>query len=1134
MKTHFFKQISSGVVRSGRVSLLALLALLCTSSFALADVVYSDTDPDNPIPTTDIVTGSDGVGNVTFDIAESGTYNKTISGGGSVSKTGTGSLTIIAGDAGETYTGGTTVSAGTLYLQGNNKGKSSVGTGDLTISSGAKVEAKSSNVFGHTSASNMPHIIINGGVLQPLAYLHMNTVELNGGTIAKNNGGTGLDFNNRNGVITSTGTSSIAAAITHTSTLTFDVQSGVLSLTGTVSNNGTDTIKKGAGTLTTSNWMNKYVTIQDGTLRITGQYNDKSKRFNGTVDICKGATLECATKDSLGFGTAVTTLNIYGTMDITSSNSNETLKYTTLHLYGGTVKSTGNSTLDVCHNNVKFYSYALDGATETAPTVSTVSAVVNLRTSGTFEINTAANSQINLTNAMQTGSGGSCSVTKLGEGTLLLSARNTFTGGMIISKGKVIANAVNASASTFGTGAISIASGATLEFQVSNQLGTSSPNDIVIKGTLIPSNFTHVKNITLENGVIDREYGYTASGSGLDFNNRTATIKSTGNSSIKSRLALRSGSKVTVNVPSDTDNLTIDGVIFDSAGFTKTGDGTLTLTAANTFSGGITIDGGTLKVTSGAPGTGRIVNNQGVVEFAAEEDETIAIACNISNYNNTRTIKTGAGTLTTSRWISGNVEIQEGTLKVTGKYTDSDRRFSGSVTIAQGAKLECATKDTLGYQSGGSTKFYIYGLMDSTVENETLTNTEFHMYGGTLQASSGSTYDIFNNGVKFYSYALDGATEENPTVSTVSAILLLRTNGTLPIDTAANSQLDLTGVIQTGSGNCSITKLGDGTLAITAANTYTSNTIISEGTLKLSGNGTLGTGSVENSANLEFAHEADKTFANVISGSGTVSKTGDETLTLTGANTYTGETTVSAGVLELTGAAVAANGPTTVEDNGTLIYNLTEGTKKLTVSPANKIFSTGQIKKTGDGVLQINAAQGAVDAQSLVVSSGRLDMKTYFKGALTVGEQLDAENYSIATFSPGNSVGTLNIDGDFVLNSGSTLLLEQDGSGMDKLVASSFAFADDSIIELSIGAIAPGATYDVIVQSDGVFPDAQQNASYWTNLIDGGLPYYMDLSVIGGNTVRLHIDANAVPEPSTWALLVLGVIVLYLRKRVRS
>ncbi|MBQ2621565.1 MAG: PEP-CTERM sorting domain-containing protein [Thermoguttaceae bacterium] len=231
----------------------------------------------------------------------------------------------------------------------------------------------------------------------------------------------------------------------------------------------------------------------------------------------------------------------------------------------------------------------------------------------------------------------------------------------------------------------------------------------------------------------------------------------------------------------------------------------------------------------------------------------------------------------------------------------------------------------------------------------------------------------------------------------------------------------------------------------------------------------------------------------------------------------------------------------TADSAGTLELNV--GSDASILLDSLKIYSTdkGEVKKTGEGTLRLyTALEGLVDAESFVVSSGRLDMQKYFKGAMIVGEKLGPENYSTAIFSPGNSVGTLTIDDSdlaegeyaFTLNPGSTLLIEKDETGLDTLIASSFNIASDSIIQLSIDSLQPGASYPFIVNTspDG-FTGDMANVDFWSGLLTPESDYYWNLSLIG-NTLYASVDANAVPEPSTWALLALGVCgLLYLRKR---
>ena len=171
---------------------------------------------------------------------------------------------------------------------------------------------------------------------------------------------------------------------------------------------------------------------------------------------------------------------------------------------------------------------------------------------------------------------------------------------------------------------------------------------------------------------------------------------------------------------------------------------------------------------------------------------------------------------------------------------------------------------------------------------------------------------------------------------------------------------------------------------------------------------------------------------------------------------------------------------------------------------------------------------GAVVSRSLDITSGRLDIKGSLTSVLTIKDS--------ATFSPGNSIGTLILDGDFTAEAGSTLLFEQDVTGIDKLILRSggtINIADDAILQLAMTNPTPGATYTLIEAVDGL-PSEYTSIDFWNRLLTPDSAYYWNLNVENG-ILYASVDPNAVPEPSTWALLVLGACgLLYLRKRVRS
>ena len=329
-----------------------------------------------------------------------------------------------------------------------------------------------------------------------------------------------------------------------------------------------------------------------------------------------------------------------------------------------------------------------------------------------------------------------------------------------------------------------------------------------------------------------------------------------------------------------------------------------------------------------------------------------------------------------------------------------------------------------------------------------------------------------------------------------------------------------------------------------------------------SGAGTLNVNPAEG-----FTH----TYSGAIADTVVINKSGEGTMTLSGDCNSIGSVTVGAGALDVAfdnvatelnigSIAMAENtafkvtqGTVTFGQTDVLLNNLSGDNGAITVDGVLTLnndqltkyvgaISAQTIKKTGDETLQIYAsAEGMVNASSFIVSSGRLDMKDYFTGTLEVGENLGNGSYTTAVLSPGNSVGTLTVDGDYTLNPGSTLLIEigKDEQGnvvADKLIVTGDAtFMPGSIIDIVLddaSSLVGGETFEgVIITANNIVSIDNVKAAIRS--------YYFDVQVTpeGNNIIRLSatLDPNAVPEPSTWALLALGAAgLMYWRKRKNS
>ena len=438
------------------------------------------------------------------------------------------------------------------------------------------------------------------------------------------------------------------------------------------------------------------------------------------------------------------------------------------------------------------------------------------------------------------------------------------------------------------------------------------------------------------------------------------------------------------------------------------------------------------------------------------------------------------------------------------------------------------------------------------------TSYSHHLYKNLVVKSSANyNYDISNADV----FALDKNWTTNGLDKRDVLFLSERSGaseadhtGTIALgaDTEFNVASGLT-LTQSGviSGTGVLNKTGEGALTLSGANTYTDGTTISDGILKLTGAGTLGTGAVTNSGTLEF-NNSNATITPNISGAGDI--------------------LVSAGTATLTGAVSQTGGATTLADGTTLnigsastLYNLSGGSESnpatltvngdLTLSNDDESTFIGSItaqkitvNTVNDVALKLYAgADNKITASSLTVSSGELDFKGYFEGNIEV--------FNGSIFSPGNSIGTADITGnitfaDATADSNGVALFEfgEYANGADVnhdlfvMENGGIFTADDGVILLDFANndvddwATEGNKYKLV--SNGGFTDEQDYTSWLATT-----PDYSSLFKLTGGADGLYLvgikaapePGSGVPEPSTWALMALGVVgLMYVRKRTRK
>ena len=371
-----------------------------------------------------------------------------------------------------------------------------------------------------------------------------------------------------------------------------------------------------------------------------------------------------------------------------------------------------------------------------------------------------------------------------------------------------------------------------------------------------------------------------------------------------------------------------------NGGITKTGNGLLSLSGANTFASGVDLQAGGIAIANnaaiGVGGTLLVSGNNTTLTADATGGRIVtnpvtlgnsATSIHLGNY--------GAGTLTLSgptTWstTSGVARTLDVNAVTGGGVTINTQTLAGVITSAgTGNGIIKTGIGTLAITGNNAATLDLTGSNAVTVNN------------GLLQLNADAALGAVPGATQADNILLNGGGLSASTSFTVNSARGINVGpasgtGSGVLDVGASLTLTYGGVIaNNASGVGGFVKTGAGNLVLTGVNTYTGQTVIGAGIINANSSSALGdgtaatnglvfsggslqaTGTIASPATRPVSLNANATIdtnaqsvslAGVVSGgvnSGNLTKIGNGTLTLSGANTFTGATTLNAGGLTL-------------------------------------------------------------------------------------------------------------------------------------------------------------------------------------------------------------------------------------------
>lgn len=833
---------------------------------------------------------------------------------GTVTKDGAGTLTLAAAN---TYSGTTTLSAGTLRATTSTgalgTGALSLGGGTLELANDTGLNfARNTTVTGSTTISS-ERLTSGAGVTHTLGTLSIGAFTLTAGTDATVTSGTaGLTF----GAATLTGAATFSVAsgtqLTFSSTMggnfakTFTgagntTVSGILSGSGGVN-------KSGAGTLTlaAANTFTGNLAISNGAVR---GISNAAALGAPTLVILAGGNLELANNTALNFAEALAVSNnatitsdrLTAGAGVTHTNDTLSIGAQTLNIAAGSNVTSGQagaafSGTTTLRTNGAVFSVA----TNAQLTLGAVSG----NTFG-FTVDGAGNTTIGGVIGTTTGT-----VSKTGAGTLTMgSAANTYGGVTTIGGGVLVAGTLaNAgTSSSIGTNAtVVITNGGKLHYTGASTSINRGINLAAGNGEIGVSSNAAALTIS---GVISNTGTLVKSGAGTliltaSNNYQGGTLLNAGTLAAGNAFAFGSGSVTLTNGTTlNLSNLSVANVLVNNGG---------TLTNLGTVSGA-ELNGGTTTIAS---------SNSTVAEVSGTAQVTV------SGVNTTITNVSGgtvsiAGTNTTLQTVEG------GTLNVAGTNTTVQTLNGGSVNVTNGTTVAVQSGSSAGAIAGGG------GLVKNGTNALTLSGNNTFTGGaflneGTLRLASttaaGGGSITQSNGSSRLVVDTTGTLTNQMSVFYLQSLQTVTLSGAKTLNNATYDITNNTTTTESGtlSGSGGITKLGTGTLAVTASNTFTGAVDVQAGVLNLNsatGSAAGGTTSVAVATNATLLISQN----NQVNNTATVSLTGGTIRTASGVSEAFGN-------LSVTGSGFLDFGTTSYANANTISFGTYTPSALLTIN----------------------------------------------------------------------------------------------------------------------------------------------------------------------------------------------------------